>query len=162
MIANWERRIGRAEIVSTHAYVQFTDNRCTYGRATLYRHFDGYPSAVIPDLKLLYVKMQSGLLVSVESVAAWLVAIGFHEANKNANGELLREGPYILANPYEYVCVRYSYLVDIETGTFWVCKPEARKWNDFHIINKGNCKQIDMDADFACIKKLDISELPIG
>jgi hypothetical protein len=119
--------------MSTRAQIIVKDE---YGELWFYRHSDGYPECVRPQLEKLLKWVKEGRIRSnVEQAAGWLVIMGYQEyldyqknsppfepATNDNTGMSWKVGAYEPCMPEEHGDIAYLYTVNLTEGTIKVKK----------------------------------------
>lgn len=92
--------------MSTRCQIEF---RTGADRRTVYRHWDGYPSAVVPQLREFLAWSRCG--GDVEYVSANFLHRSKREMDKHSE----QQGFGICANDEFHADIEYYYVVDLET-----------------------------------------------
>ena len=121
--------------MSTRCQIKIIDG---YGELWFYRHSDGYPSSVFPELRKLLTWVKDGKLRSnVEQMGGWIILLGAHEYEKSIppSGDQIsgwKVGAFEPCSCQDFHSdIEYFYVLDIQNQTLSFA--EHRPWVDFHL-----------------------------
>ena len=100
--------------MGTRCNIKVTDGQ---DELCFYRHWHGYPSAVLPSLKPLMEKLTEGKLrTNVGQFAGWITILGHEQAGKPELGKGWKCGDYEPTTG-EHGDIEYLYTIDLTNKT---------------------------------------------